>query len=100
MALRPKSLLRSLVRMSRPVRLWNPSFVWLRVSGFPPLFCIGLLVLGVACSLPSPAIGQADVNDVHVMPREVTPRETDKTKTEEVANGSVIPASLNTHIRP
>ncbi len=99
MALCFRTLFRPLVRMSRPVRPWNPSLVCLRKSGSRPLFCVGLLVLAVACSLPSPAVGQTDVNDVHVMPRQVTPPETDKTKTEEVANGSVIPASLNTHIR-
>ena len=99
MALCFRILFRPLVRTSRPVRPWNPSLVCLRKSGSRPLFCVGLLVLAVACSLPSPAVGQTDVNDVHVMPRQVTPPETDKTKTEEVANGSVIPASLNTHIR-
>jgi Ca-activated chloride channel family protein len=42
-----------------------------------------------------PAMGQTDVNDVHV-----TPRPVEKAKTEEVATGSVVPSSLNTHIRP
>jgi Ca-activated chloride channel family protein len=100
MALRLKTLFRSLVRESRLVRSWNPSFARLRRSGFLPFLWIVFLALGVACVWPSPAVGQAGVNDVHVMPREVTPHDADKTKTEEIAKETVIPASLNTHIRP
>ena len=53
-----------------------------------------------ACALPVPAVAQTDVNDVHVMPREVKPHEAEKAKTEEIASETVVPASLNTHIRP
>ena len=42
-----------------------------------------------------PAWGQTDVNDVHVMPRPL-----EKAKTEEVAKETIVPSSLNTHIRP
>jgi Ca-activated chloride channel family protein len=94
-----RTLFRTLVRTSRPVRPWNPSFARVRECGPVPFLGIALLVLCVASILTSPAAGQADVNDVHVMPRDVT-HDADKTKTEEVANGSVVPASLNTHIRP
>jgi Ca-activated chloride channel family protein len=99
MALRPKTLFRK----SRLVRPWNPSLVRLHRmhgSGSRPFLWMLLLALGVACSLTSPAAGQADVNDVHVMPRPATPHDVEKTKTEEVANGSVVAASLNTHVRP
>ena len=58
------------------------------------------VALGVACTLTLRAAGQADVNDVHVMPRPATPHDVEKTKTEEVADGTVVPASLNTHVRP
>jgi Ca-activated chloride channel family protein len=59
-----------------------------------------LLTLGAACALSAPAVGQTDVNDVHVQPRETTPHDANKTKTDEIAKGSVVPASLNTHVRP
>ncbi len=59
-----------------------------------------LLMFGAACALSSPAVAQTDVNDVHVQPRETIPHDANKTKTDEVAKGSVIPASLNTHVRP
>jgi Ca-activated chloride channel family protein len=100
MALRPKTLFRK----SRLVRPWNRSFVRLhknqKRSGSRSFLWMLLLALGVACILTSPAAGQADVNDVHVMPRPSTPHDVEKASTEEVANGSVVPASLNTHIRP
>jgi Ca-activated chloride channel family protein len=59
-----------------------------------------LLTLCAACALSSPAEGQTDVNDVHIQPRETTPHDLDKTKADEVAKDSVVPASLNTHVRP
>jgi Ca-activated chloride channel family protein len=66
---------------------------------------MGFLALSAACVLPMCAVGQTDVNDVHVMPRVVEPHEAEKAKTEEaktegVAKESVVPASLNTHVRP
>jgi Ca-activated chloride channel homolog len=54
-----------------------------------------LLVLGAACALPLSALGQAEVNDVHIQPRVA-----EKAKTEEVAKESVTSPSLNTHVRP
>jgi Ca-activated chloride channel family protein len=97
--------LKTLFRKSHPVRPWNPSFVRLpqkriRRSGSRPSFWTLFLALAVACVFTSPAAGQADVNDVHVTPRPATPHDVEKTKTEEVANGSVVPASLNTRVRP
>jgi hypothetical protein len=67
--------LKTLFRKSRLVRPWNPSFVRLHRSGSRPFLWMLLLALGVACILSPPAAGQADVNDVHVMPRQATPHE-------------------------
>jgi Ca-activated chloride channel family protein len=58
------------------------------------------MLLCAACALPSPVVGQTDVNDVHVQPRAAAPSEAEKAKTEEIAKESVVPASLNTHVRP
>jgi Ca-activated chloride channel family protein len=61
-----------------------------------------LFTLVIACALPSPAPAQTDLNDVHIQPREATPHDAEKTrtKTEEIAQQTIVPASLNTHIRP
>ena len=101
MALRPNTLFQNLVRKPCPVQLWNPSLVQLHKIS-PRLFLwIALFALAAACALPSPAVGQADVNDVHVTPREATPHDAEKAKTtEEIAKDSVVPASLNAHVRP
>jgi Ca-activated chloride channel family protein len=61
---------------------------------------MALFALAVVGTSPMPAVAQADVNDVHVTPREATPHDADKAKTEEIAKDTVVPASLNTHIRP
>jgi Ca-activated chloride channel family protein len=61
---------------------------------------MALFTLIAAYALPAPAVGQADVNDVHVMPREATPHDAEKPKTEEIAKEAVVPASLNTRVRP
>jgi Ca-activated chloride channel family protein len=58
------------------------------------------MLLCAACALPSPVVGQTDVNDVHVQPRAAAPGDGEKAKTEEIAKDSVVPASLNTHVRP
>jgi Ca-activated chloride channel family protein len=64
-----------------------------------------LLVFCAAWGLPRPAAGQTDVNDVHVVPREVQPHDPQpadaaKAKTEVIAKDTIVPASLNTHVRP
>jgi Ca-activated chloride channel family protein len=109
MALRPETLARALfqnpirrylVRKSCPLSSWNQRFALLRTISPRPLLGIIVLMLGAACVLSSPALGQTDVNDVHVQPRDVTPHDVDKTKAEAVAKDSVVPASLNTHVRP
>src|SRR5579863_10052468 len=53
----------------------------------------GFAICCLACSVP--ALAQTDVNDVHV-----TPRTVEKAKTAEETNQAVVPASLNTHVRP
>ena len=100
MALCPKTLFRTPVRKSHLVRPWNPSFVWLRKISSRPFLWIALFALSAAYTLPLPAVGQTDVNDVHVMPREATPHDAEKPKTEEIAKETVVPASLNTRVRP
>jgi Ca-activated chloride channel family protein len=84
-----------------------------------------LFVWFAACVLPSPSAAQTDVNDVHVVPREVQPHEAEsarageakvegttkteetktegtktETQTEEIAKQTVIPASLSDRVRP
>ncbi len=104
MALRPKTLFRilfrNLVRKSCLLLLRGPSFVRLRRSDSRPFLWTLPLVLCAACASSLPAVGQTDVNDVHVQPRDVTPHDVERAKTEEVAKESVVPASLNTHVRP
>jgi Ca-activated chloride channel family protein len=68
-----------------------------------------LAALYLAWVLPVPAVAQTDVNDVHVVPRVVPSPDTQPraagsatapAKTEEIAKQTVIPASLNTRVRP
>jgi Ca-activated chloride channel homolog len=66
----------------RPYRIAAACFLW-----------VSLLALGIAACLP--ALAQTDVNDIHVQPRDA-----DKPKTEEVANKSIVPSSMDTHVRP
>jgi Ca-activated chloride channel family protein len=90
-----RSFVPALVRNARPVRSWNPAPACLPRIAAQFSSLISLLVLAAICSVPLPAFGQADVNDVHIQPREV-----EKSKTEEVATQSLISPSLNTHVRP
>ncbi len=99
MALSPETRVRSLVRKSRLGQPWNPSLVRLPERNFQPLVWVPFLVLLALCVSLVPALAQTDVNDVHVQPRAVTPQP-DKTKTQEIAKETIVPASLNTHIRP
>jgi len=105
---RPKALVQNIfrkpvrkpVRNSHLVQPWNPILV--RLRGTPAQFGLWMLFLGLCatCALPAPAWGQTEVNDAHVVTREVQPREAEKPKTEEIAKQSVVSASLNTHVRP
>jgi len=109
----PRNPARNLARKSYPVRPWNSAFVWLNAS--QPLRWTFLFLLCAAYgSSASPAFGQTDVNDVHVASREVQPRDEKakaigakikegkigEGKTDEIAKQTVVPASLNTHVRP
>src|ERR1700683_3018931 len=97
--------LKTLFRKSGPVcsslvQPWNPSFIRLREILSRPFLCMAFFALAVACASPIPAVAQADVNDVHVTPREATPHDGEKAKTEEIAKDTIVPASLNTHLHP
>ena len=63
------------------------------------LFACLFLFFSAAGALSAPAQAQ-DVNDIHVMPRDTAPHDADKSRTEEVANQSLVAPSLNTHVRP
>jgi Ca-activated chloride channel family protein len=96
-------------RLSRPmvrtwkrasVVPWNLSSVGLRtpLRGSSVLLSLeSWLGLAMCCCLAwsVPALAQTDVNDVHVVPRTV-----EKAKPAEATIQSVVPASLNTHVRP
>ena len=105
---RPKALVRDLVReivrKSRLVRSWNPIPVRQLGSRSGALLYTLFLVLCAAGGLPAPAVGQTDVNDVHIVPRELPhdalSHEREKAKTEEIAKQNVVPASLNARERP
>jgi len=90
-----RSLVRSLVRTSCPARPWILAFVHLRRIAAFPLLLMFLVVLAAVCGMPVVAFGQADVNAVHIQPREA-----EKTKTEEVATQSMVSPTLNTRVRP
>jgi Ca-activated chloride channel family protein len=90
-----RSLVRSLVRTSCPAQPWTLAFARAgRIAAFP-LLLMFLVVLAAVCGMPVVAFGQADVNAVHIQPREA-----EKTKTEEVATQSMVSPTLNTRVRP
>jgi Ca-activated chloride channel family protein len=95
----------ALVRNSTLVRPRNPAFVRLPAGASHLLLGALFFVLGAAWGLATRAVGQTDLNDVHVVPRAVQPHDGEGVKTdpaikEEIAKQSVVSASLNTHIRP
>jgi Ca-activated chloride channel family protein len=98
---RPKALVRKSLPVQTSlvqpclVQTSNPVFVPLRRIARRSSLWMLLLALSAACGLAVPALGQTDVNDVHVQPREA-----EKAKTEEVAKESSVSPSLNTHVRP
>jgi Ca-activated chloride channel family protein len=83
-----RSVVRSLVRSRVPSRSHRiPS----------PRLWVFLLV--ATCALPVVAFAQADVNDVHIQPREVE-KAAEKANTEELATQTMATPSLNTRVRP
>src|SRR5579871_3611614 len=97
---RRSSRRKALVRTGCPVLPWDPTPVLRKkiphLLKSTRLYCWLVLVVAVACL---PAIGQTDVNDVHVQPREVQKPEVDKAK--EVARQNLVSTEgLSTHIRP
>jgi Ca-activated chloride channel family protein len=104
---RPKALVRNLVRSSARSSVQNsvrnsfliqrPVFARLRSIAISPVLSMSLLALmSIAFALPTPAHGQATVNDVHIQPRDA---EEAKANTEEVAKETSTP-SLTAHVRP
>jgi len=93
-----QSLVQSLVRNSPSVRPCNPAFLRLRaVAALPCLWAF--LFLAAACSLPVIAFAQADVNDVHIQPREVE-KPAEKADTDQLTKPSMVSPTLNTRVRP
>jgi len=91
---RPEALVRSACADSA----WNPPKLKLREGfsfGYKPRWKAGLLAVFAVVSLCVPALAQTDVNDVHVIPREVDkPKEVPKP--DLVTNSS----GLSAHVRP
>ena len=116
---RPKPLARnsSLVQpglvQTGLVQPGNQGFARLRENVSQPFLWTLFLVVWVAYALSVSALGQTDVNDVHVVPRDVQPHDAQPhepqpgecgphneiAKTEDVTK-TVVPASLNSHVRP
>jgi Ca-activated chloride channel homolog len=88
-----------MARVGKPglIRPWNLAFVRLRTipRSTSVLFLnpLGIFLFAVwaLCAWSIPALGQTDVNDVHVVPRPA--------KTEEVTKESVV-SPMNSHVRP
>jgi Ca-activated chloride channel homolog len=89
---RPEALFRSVCTGSA----WNPSQAGLR-KNLSWLWCAAILgALSTVACLAVPAFGQTDVNDVHVLPREVEkPKEAPKP--DLVASTT---SGLSAHVRP
>ena len=90
-----RSFTRSLVRSSCPAQPWTPAFAQLRKIAALPCLLLLLLAFAAVCGMPVVAFGQADVNAVHIQPREA-----EQSKTEEVATQSMVSPTLNTRVRP
>ena len=91
-----RSFILGLVRSSFPARAWTPRFTRLRRIATSPCLLTSLLALAAAGGSTVPVFGQADVNAVHIQPREVEKPKT----TEEVATQSMVSPTLNTRVRP
>jgi Ca-activated chloride channel family protein len=93
----------ALTGKSGMVRRWNLRVLqrrtMLRGRSLPLPFSLSkiLLMLAVSACLGAelPAMGQTDVNDVHVVPRTV-----ENAKAEEVPKESIVSPSLKTQVRP
>jgi Ca-activated chloride channel family protein len=96
-ARRRSSRARAPVRSLTPTLFWDSSSIRLCRCNSPlktfsrwPLLAAVLCVLTV---IPYPAFGQTDVNDVHVVPREMG-------KTKEIPKQQLTSSGLTTHVRP
>jgi Ca-activated chloride channel homolog len=112
---RPKALVASRVRdLIRTSCLVPPRHPYLARSSARPSLRIFFLVACCTFGLATSASAQTDVNDVHIVPRVATsetqphigqpqPLGADhdaEKNTEEIARQTVVPASLNTRVRP
>jgi len=88
---RPKALVRRVVRKSCPVRPWNPTPVGSRKILTAPFMM--LFALCAACVLAPSTLAQTNVNDVHILPREL------ESAKAEVAKQTLISPTLETHTR-
>ena len=83
------------------VRRWNLSVLLRRIMlrglsvPFSPSATLMMLAVGACLGAALPAMGQTDVNDVHVVPRTV-----ENAKAEEVPKESIVSPSLKTQVRP
>ena len=103
----PPALVRSLVQSSSPALLPHPTLNWLRKNhrhpSVPNLFLTLTLSLVTVFLLAIPAHAQTDVNDVHVLPREV---EKDKVKDKDIppveltSKADLDAGKLSAHVRP
>src|ERR1700756_5300435 len=93
--IRPKALVRGVVRKSCPVHPWNLSRP--RVRKILTVVCAIFLAFVMAAIVAVPAFSQTSVNDVHVVPREP---EKSKAPVEEVVKQSLITPSLDARVRP
>jgi len=86
-----------LVRGSSAVQPWEPTSASLRkiLPHFLSFF-LAVLALSVAVSPVTAQTNVDDINDVHITPREVA-KEAPST---DVAKQPLVPASLDTHVRP
>jgi Ca-activated chloride channel family protein len=96
-ARRRSSRARAPVRSLTPTLFWDSSSIRLcRFNSSLKIFSRWPLLATVLCALTAiayPAFGQTDVNDVHVVPREIE-------KTKEVPKQQLTSSGLTTHVRP
>ncbi len=83
------------VRSYSAVQPWEPTSVRLRQIS-PYHFWTFFFALCALCSLAWPAFGQTEVNDVHIVPREVAKDD----PAGDLAKQNLVAAALNTRVRP
>jgi len=84
------------VRSSSAVQPWEPTSVWLRQIESRRHFWTSLFAGCLLCLLASPSLAQTDVNDVHVLPREVAKGN----PADDVAKQNLASPAFNSRVRP